>query len=55
LEIRDALGVKKNERISISFSAAQGDQKNEITVRVAKANGNENGSSCSKNVKVLDK
>lgn len=45
LEIRDALGVKKNEKILLSFSTAQSDQ---ILIGVAKAS-DENGIKYSKN------
>lgn len=58
LEVRDALGVRKNEKILFSVSAAkdkcgQGYGNRNIIITVAKA-GEENGISCSRNVKYLE-
>lgn len=46
LEIREKLGIEKNEKILISISSAQ---ENFIKIRIAKANGEEKEVLFSKN------
>lgn len=54
LEIRDALGVRKNEKILFSVSTArQGDNGGIISIEIAKAPDNIDGTTCSKNCKTV--
>jgi bifunctional DNA-binding transcriptional regulator/antitoxin component of YhaV-PrlF toxin-antitoxin module len=53
LEIRDALGIKNNEKITFSASAGQNRNCGRITITLAKANG-ETGAKCSRNCEILE-
>jgi len=54
LEIRDALGVRKNEKILFSVSNARPEDNDRIVIiEIAKAPGSIDGTPCSKNCKTV--